>query len=426
MSWNVVYGSSRYSLPPALNSPPLSSAYTPTSVHRVPPTTIVVPTAGAPLKKGFASGAVDVGALEPPAFGHRLVVFVKVAARDDERVDGNAVGSQPQRPDVRGIDVLQQWADLRFDRAHVAVLDRRRADVVLIRVDADRDAQITERVERAGDAAGRGFADTEHRDGRRRADDHAEQRQDRARAVAPDGGERFADVRAQPGHGLADGAAVGAVVGLTLNPSTMPTLRSATTTSPGSSPRLTIACASLAGPRVTLRFTALPLRTTRTNGLSAASRRTASPGMASTWGMSTVTMSTSTVMPSRRNGTVRSSAIVVITWRAVFDGSSLFCATAPIIATCPGSFVVPRSSPETIAGCAGRMFATSCSSTRARTMKPPSAAKTITACPTVTVSPGCSARRVSVVWLATFFTTPDNGATMRIRLTCAAAYFQSS
>ena len=67
------------------------------------------------------------------------------------------------------------------------------------------------------------------------------------------------------------------------------------------------------------------------------------------------------------------------------------------------------------------MLATSCSSTRVRTMKPDSPDIVTIAWPAVTVSPGCSGRSVSVVCVAIVCTTPANGATMRRRATWSAA-----
>ena len=61
---------------------------------------------------------------------------------------------------------------------------------------------------------------------------------------------------------------------------------------------------------------------------------------------------------------------------------------------------------------------TSCSSTSALTMYPPSAAMVNIAWPSVTASPLCSERSASLDCVATVWMVPENGATMRVKASC--------
>ena len=83
--------------------------------------------------------------------------------------------------------------------------------------------------------------------------------------------------------------------------------------------------------------------------------------------MFVVRMSTSTVIPARRNGGERSSLTVVTTCLAVLDGSLDLLATGESNATCPTSVLPGKSSPVIFACCPGWTPMMSCSSTCALT-----------------------------------------------------------
>src|SRR5689334_17208475 len=82
-------------------------------------------------------------------------------------------------------------AQVRAYHVEIAVLNLRVLRIVLRRIGHDEYGQHPERRKRRRDAVGRTLTDAEHGNDRRRADDHAEHREDAARAVAPEGRRRF-------------------------------------------------------------------------------------------------------------------------------------------------------------------------------------------------------------------------------------------